>query len=73
MRAGRDWQAGRVRYLVHFSDGGSGMRHRDESLNVGDELSEGGRCYTIERVEPPPNPNALGHAWVRAVEDRGRC
>ncbi len=64
MRAGRDWQAGRVRYLVHFSDGGSGMRHRDEPFDVGDELSEGGRRYTVERVEQPPNPEALGHAWA---------
>ena len=68
MRAGRDWQAGRVRYLVHFSDGGSGMRHRDEPLEVGDELSEGGRRYMVERVEPPPNPDALGHAWARLIE-----
>ena len=67
MRAGRDWQAGRVRYLVHFSDGGSGMRHRDEPLAVGAELSEGGR-YVVERVEPPPNPDALGHAWAKLVE-----
>ena len=68
MRAGRDWQAGRVRYLVHFSDGGSGMRHRDAPLEVGDELSEGGRRYTVERVAPPPNPDALGHAWVRRTD-----
>lgn len=31
MRAGRDRQTGRVRYLVHFSDGGNGMRHRREA------------------------------------------
>jgi hypothetical protein len=31
MRAGRDRQTGRVRYLVHFSDGGNGMRHRHEA------------------------------------------
>ena len=66
MRAGRDWQTGRVRYLVHFSDGGSGMRHRDEALEVGDELSERGR-YIVERVEQPPNPDALGHAWAHLV------
>ena len=43
------------------------MRHRDAPLQVGDELSEGGR-YTVERVEQPPNPDALGHAWARRVE-----
>ena len=68
MRAGRDWHAGRVRYLVHFSDGGSGMRHRDAQLEEGDELNEGGRDYVVERVEQPPNPNALGHAWATSVE-----
>ena len=24
----------------------------------------GGALYRVERVEPPPNPNAFGHAWV---------
>jgi hypothetical protein len=32
---GRDWQDGKVRYLVHFSDGGSGMRYRDTQLDQG--------------------------------------
>ena len=41
MRAGRDWQAGRVRYLVHFSDGGSGMRHFDEPLASGRRAERG--------------------------------
>jgi hypothetical protein len=68
MRAGRDWQAGRLRYLIHFSDGGSGMRHRDEPLDEGDEPSEGGRRYVVDRVEQPPNPDALGHAWARLIE-----
>jgi hypothetical protein len=62
----RDWQAGRLRYLVHFSDGGSGMRYH-APLDVGDELREGAQCYVVERVEQPPNPNALGHAWARLV------
>jgi hypothetical protein len=31
----QDWQDGRIRYLVHFDDGGSGMRLRDEPLAVG--------------------------------------
>jgi hypothetical protein len=28
------------------------------------ELSEGTQRYTMERVEQPPNPTALGHAWA---------
>jgi hypothetical protein len=28
----RDWPAERLRYLIHFSDGGSGMRYRDSKL-----------------------------------------
>src|SRR5512132_3932733 len=40
---GRDWQSAKVRDLIHFDDGGSGMRHRDETLAVGDELVDGGR------------------------------
>ena len=30
------------RVLVHFSDGGSGMRDYDRPLQVGDELTDGG-------------------------------
>jgi hypothetical protein len=59
---------GRTRYLVHFSDGGSGMRHRAEPLNPGDELADGGARYRVERVEPPPNPSAFGHAWASLIE-----
>ena len=62
MRA--DWRDSQIRYLVHFDDGGSGMRYRDEPLTVGVELADGGTVYQVERVEPPPNPNAFGHAWV---------
>lgn len=57
-----------VRYLVHFSAGGSGMRHRDAPLREGGELSERGRRYTVDRVEQPLNPDALGHAWARLIE-----
>jgi hypothetical protein len=61
---GADWRDSQIRYLVHFDDGGSGMRYRSEPLTVGDELADGGTVFRIERVEPPPNPNAFGHAWV---------
>jgi hypothetical protein len=56
-----------IRYLVHFDDGGSGMRYHDEPLDVGVELTDGGRRYRVERVEPPPNLNAFGHAWVELI------
>jgi hypothetical protein len=38
----QDWRDGHVRYLVHFDDGGSGMRHRADPLERGDELRDGG-------------------------------
>jgi hypothetical protein len=64
----RDWKVERLRYLVHFSDGGSGMRHRDAPLNESDELSEGAQRYLVERVEQPGHEHALGHVWARLVE-----
>ena len=60
---GADWRDSQIRYLVRFSDGGSGMRHRDEPLAVGVELTDGGTVYRVERAKPPPNPSAFGHAW----------
>jgi len=59
-----DWRDSQIRYLVYFDDGGSGMRYRREPLTVGAKLTDGGRGYRVDRVEPPPNPNAFGHAWV---------
>jgi hypothetical protein len=50
---GADWCDSEIRYLVHFDDGGSGMRYRSEPLRVGAELTDGGRGYRVERVEPP--------------------
>ena len=58
---GADWRDSQIRYLVHFDDGGSGMRYRSEPLTVGAELTDGGTVYRVERVEPPPNPNVFGH------------
>jgi hypothetical protein len=37
-----DPRDGQVRYLVHFDDGGSGMRNRDRPLEPGDELADDG-------------------------------
>lgn len=41
----RDWQEGRLRYLVHFSDSGTDVRFRDTWLDTGDELTRE-RCTT---------------------------
>jgi hypothetical protein len=40
---GADWRDTKIRYLVHFDDGGSGMRYRSERLTIGDELTDGAR------------------------------
>ena len=61
----RDWRAGQRRYLVRFSDGGSGMRFYDEPLEVGATVE---RDYRIEQVEQPASPRGLGHAWATLIE-----
>jgi hypothetical protein len=65
----QDWTTGQLRYLVHFDDGGSGMRSRNEPLKPGDALFDGGADYVVERVEPAPNPMSFGRlgAGRRAV------
>jgi len=63
-----DGQDGALRYLMHFDDGGSGMRTRPEPLDVGVEVRDGGTRYRVERVEQPPNERAFGHAWVRRID-----
>jgi hypothetical protein len=67
MRGGHDWQSERPRYLIHFSDGGSGMRYRDEQLRMGDELSEGARRYTIE----PQDADRVSAPHALAVDSGG--
>ena len=53
--------AGFERGLVHFDDGGSGMRYRSEPLAVGVELADGGRGYRVERMGPPSSfPSVAG-------------
>jgi len=37
---------------VFYDDGGSGMRSRDEPLEPGVELVDGGSRYHVVRVEP---------------------
>ena len=59
---GKDEQ---IRYLVRFSDGGVGMRQRDEPLTVGAVIEDCGQRYVVEGVEPPPNPAGFGRATAR--------
>ena len=59
----------RPRYLVHYSDGGSGMRLRAEPLDVGCELSEGTDRYRVVRVDPPAHERTFGHAWVELIDN----
>ena len=60
-----------IRYLVHFADGGSGMRWRYVPLLAGDELADGGTRYRVARVEPPPNEMGFGHAWAEPASGGG--
>jgi hypothetical protein len=64
---------GRTRYLVHFSDGGSGMRHRVEPLNTGDEVADGGARYRVVRVEQPKSERSFGHAWTELIGGRSEA
>jgi hypothetical protein len=68
---GRDWQSEKVRYLIHFDDGGAGPRYFDRALDVGSEVRDGDRTYEVERVERPSALGSLGHAWVRLIEPTG--
>jgi hypothetical protein len=57
---------GQPRYLIHFSDGGSGMRNRNDPVEIGDEFVDGGG-YRVVRVEPAPNPQAFGGVWAELI------
>src|SRR5438552_3521269 len=56
---------GKVRYIVHFAEGGSGMRWCDKPLEEAGTLTDGGVEYSVTRVDGPQTPGGLGHAWVR--------
>ncbi len=55
---------GKVRYLVHFAEGGSGMRWYDEPLEEAAMIKDGDAEYVLTRVDQPRSPNSLGHAWA---------
>jgi len=64
----QDWRDEQIRYLIHFDDGGSGMRHRDEPLGFCAVLDDGGTHFRVVRLEQPPNPRALGCAWATRLD-----
>ena len=64
----QDWRDGQLRYLVHFDNGGSGMRMRDEPLDVGCELDDAGVSYQVVRAEQSPHGRSFGHAWAELAE-----
>jgi hypothetical protein len=54
----------KIRYLVHFAEGGSGLRWRHDPLEEGTLITEGEIEYVVLVVEHPISPDSFGHAWV---------
>jgi len=44
------------------------MRSRDDPLEPGVELVDGGGCYRVVRVEAAPSPQAFGHVWAELID-----
>jgi hypothetical protein len=60
-----DWQDEHEhRYLVHFSDGGSGMRYFTATPEVGETITDGRESYTVERIEERVTRGGFGHVWA---------
>jgi hypothetical protein len=60
-----DWQAGKLRYMIHFSTGSAAMPWYDEPLDVGKAIESG--TYEVWRVEQPRQVEGLGHAWAKPI------
>jgi hypothetical protein len=58
----------RRRYVVHFADGGSGMRWYDQPLAEAGTLADAGVDYVVTRVDQPSRSNGLGYAWAQPLE-----
>jgi hypothetical protein len=54
-----------IQHLIHFDGNGAGMRFRDEPLEPGAELPDGGSCNQVARGEQPPNPSGFGQVSQR--------
>jgi hypothetical protein len=52
------------RCLIHFSDGGAGMREYPAPLKVGDEITDGGQTYRVVRVQERETRGGFAHAWA---------
>jgi hypothetical protein len=63
-----DWRESQIRYLVHFSDGGSGMRYVFTRLREGETFSEGDTTYKVRRLDHTRSLAGLSHAWVDPVD-----
>ena len=61
-----DWRERQLHDLVHFSDGGTGRRLRDEPLAVGDSLVDGGSRYRVVKVDLPRARTRAGRRLGRA-------
>jgi hypothetical protein len=64
----QDLREAQIRYLIHFDDGGSGMRSRTEPIRVGTKFEESGSRYRIKRVEQPAHERTFGYAWVSRLD-----
>ena len=66
-----DWlsETGLERVLIHFSDGGAGMRERERLPEVGEVIEDGRDRYRIVRVEPKQTRGGFGHAWAEVVSE----
>src|SRR5262245_35217787 len=64
-----DWRDSQIRYLVHFADGGSGLRYFDVRLVEGQTFSEGDAEYCVRRLDHTSSSAGLSHAWVEPARD----
>ena len=64
-----EWRDSQIRYLAHFSDGGSGMRHFEARLREGETFTEGDTQYQVRRLDHTRSSVGLSHARVEPVRD----
>jgi hypothetical protein len=64
-----DWRDSQIRYLVHFSDGGSGLRYFDARLVERETFSEADSTYRVRRLDHTKSADGLSHAWVEPTKD----
>jgi hypothetical protein len=69
----QNWRDGQLRYLVHFSDGGSGMRLNDEPLEAGVryrvDLPSRDRAHARGRFKLGSPTRSPGGSW--SIHHRG--